>query len=101
MEPWGSEDTMNDELSKELSSLAADDVVELSDELLDSIAGGYIYHDKGDATAHRKEAFYVLDSKGKIIMKLGDIAKAEHWAGNLRTSLHTLTTEEFEKLRLQ
>ena len=75
------------------------DGAELSDELLDSVAGGYVYHDQGDASAHRKEAFYVLDDTGNIIMKLNDVGAAKHWAGNLRTSKKVLTTEEFERLR--
>lgn len=79
--------------------LSSADGIELTDEELDSIAGGFIYHDEGDPLAHRKEAFYVLDAKGKIIMKVDDMSKAKHWAGNLRTSLQTLSTEEFEKLR--
>lgn len=78
---------------------AANDISELSDDLLDSIAGGYVYHDEGDPAAHRKEAFYVLDNKGDIVMRLDDMTKAKHWAGNLRTSQKVINAQEFEQLR--
>ena len=90
---------MNDEQKKELQEMAFAEGVELSDEVLDSIAGGYVYHDAGDPAAHRKEAFYVLDDSGDIIMRLDDVGAAKHWASNLRTSKRVLTTEEFEQLR--
>lgn len=90
---------MNDELKKELQELAEVGVVELSDDFLDSIAGGYVYHDTGDPASHRQEAFYVLDDSGDIIMRLDDIGVAKHWASNLRTSQKLISTEEFEQLR--
>lgn len=90
---------MNDEQKKEFQELAAADGVELSDDVLDAIAGGYVYHDQGDATAHRSEAYYVLDDKGDIVMRLDDMGAAKHWASNLRTSSRLLSAEEFEKMR--
>lgn len=90
---------MDDEQKRELRELAASEGVELSDEDLDCIAGGYIYHDEGDPTAHRREAFYVVDDAGRVVMRFDNLAKAEHWAGNLRTSTKLLTPEEFEKMR--
>ena len=85
---------MSDELKNEMQ-----DGVELSDDTLDEIAGGFLYHDKGDAAAHRKEAFYVIDDNGKIVMRLDNEASAKHWANNLRTSQTLISADEFEKLR--
>lgn len=90
---------MNDELKKELQELAKAGLVELSDDQLDDVAGGYVYHDAGDPAAHRNEAYYVLDDSGEIIMRLDDVGVAKHWASNLRTSQRLITTEEFEQLR--
>lgn len=90
---------MNDDLKKELEELAATECAELSDDVLDSIAGGYVYHDAGDPATHRKEAYYVLDDSGDVIMRLDDLGTAKHWAGNLRTSQKLISTEEFEQLR--
>lgn len=90
---------MNKELMKDLMDAAAANGMELSDEVLDSIAGGYIYHDEGDPAAHRKEGFYVVDNKGKIVMRVGDANTANHWADNLRTGQDLLSKEQFEKLR--
>ena len=90
---------MNDEQKKELKEMAFADGVELSDDELDRIVGGYVYHDAGDPAAHRKEAFYVLDDSGDIIMRLDDMGAAKHWANNLRTSTKVLTAEEFAQLR--
>ncbi|MDO4532753.1 MAG: hypothetical protein Q4C36_03425 [Coriobacteriia bacterium] len=86
---------MTDELKKELG----DGFNQLDESVLDSIAGGYIYHDAGDPAAHRKETFYVLDDTGNIILRLEDIGAAKHWAGNLRTSKKVLSAAEFETLR--
>ena len=90
---------MGDELKKELQEMAAVDGVELSDDALDAIVGGYIYHDEGDVSAHRREAYYVVDDKGQVVMRLDDLKAAEHWAGNLRTSTKFLTADEFKKMR--
>lgn len=90
---------MNDDLMRDAMDLAAAEGIELTDEMLDAIAGGYIYHDEGDPAAHRKEAFYVLDNSGTVIMRLDNAASAKHWAGNLRTTADFLTPEQFEKLR--
>lgn len=90
---------MDDEQKKELAELLATDGVELSDEVLDSIAGGYVFHDPGDPSAHRNEAYYVVDAAGEIVMRLDDFGAAKHWAGNLRTSQRLITAEEFAKLR--
>lgn len=90
---------MSDEQKQDLMEAAAADGVELSDEDLDSIAGGYVYHDAGDPAAHRREAYYVLDKSGEIIVRLDDAAKATHWASNLRTSTRMLSDDEFNKLR--
>lgn len=90
---------MNDELNKGIPDLDDLGVVELDDEVLDSIAGGYVYHDPGDAAAHRKESFYVVDDAGQIVMRLNDLAAAKHWAGNLRTSQKVITAEQFDRLR--
>ena len=90
---------MNDELKKELQEMADTEGIELSDDELDGVAGGYIYHDEGDAAAHRKEAFYVLDDAGEVVMRLDSLERAEHWAQNLRTSSRILSADEFEKMR--
>ena len=90
---------MSDEQKNEFLELAASEGVELSDEDLDSITGGYVYHDVGDAASHRKEAYYVLDDSGEIIMRLNDVGAAKHWANNLRTSPRLIDTDEFEQLR--
>ena len=90
---------MGDDKTKALQVLAAAEGVELSDDELDGVAGGYIYHDEGDAAAHRREAFYVVDDAGNVVMRLDSQAKAEHWAGNLRTNTTLLTAQEFELMR--
>ena len=90
---------MNDELNKDLQELANTEGVELSDDVLDAIAGGYIYHDEGDAAAHRREAYYVLDDDGRVVMRLDSLSRAEHWAGNLRTNAQMLTADEFLRMR--
>ena len=90
---------MSDDLKKELRELADAEGIELSDEELEGVAGGYIYHDEGDASAHRREAFYVLDNDGRVVMRLDDAKSAEHWAGNLRTSAKLISADEFERLR--
>ena len=90
---------MNDELKKELQDMAGAEGIELSDEDLEGIAGGYIYHDEGDASAHRREAFYVLDDDGRVVMRLDNAESAKHWAGNLRTSAKLISADEFERLR--
>lgn len=74
-----------------------DESFELSDEALEAVAGGLIYHDAGDA--HRKEAFYVLGESGKVIMRRDTLESAQHWAGNLHESTKILTADEFEALR--
>lgn len=89
---------MNDELKKGLDE-AATAGVELSDEDLEGVAGGVIYHDPGNAAAHRREAYYVLDDAGQVVMRFDNQAKAEHWAANLRTSPTLISAEEFERLR--
>ena len=48
---------MNDEQKREMLNAATADGIELSDVVLDNIAGGFVYHDKGDPVAHRREAF--------------------------------------------
>ena len=88
---------MSDELKKDAVEMP--DGVELSDEALEGVAGGAIYHDEGDYAAHRKEAYYVVDDKGEVVMRVDSLAKAQHWAENLRTSATLLTADEFEKLR--
>ena len=88
-----------DDKMKELQDMAAAEGVELSDDDLDGIAGGYIYHDEGDMAAHRREAFYVVDDAGHVVMRLDSQAKAEHWAGNLRTNTTLLSAEGFERIR--
>ncbi len=90
---------VGDELKKDLQDMAAVDGVELSDEVLDAIVGGYIYHDEGDPTAHRQEAYYVLDDRGQVVMRLDSLKSAEHWAGNLRTSAKFIDADEFERMR--
>jgi hypothetical protein len=89
---------MTDELKNELQGMD-DEITELNDEALDTIAGGLIYHDPGDSSAHRKEAYYVLNDNGDILMRLDDMGKAKHWAKNLRESQRVITTEEFKRLR--
>ena len=73
--------------------------IELGDEDLDAIAGGFIYHDEGDAAAHRREGFYVVDDAGNVVMRVDSMAKAERWAKNLRTNTTLMTADEFEKAR--
>ncbi|MBQ6651095.1 MAG: hypothetical protein IJM67_07585 [Atopobiaceae bacterium] len=90
---------MDEDLKRKALEMAAAEGIELSDEMLDAIAGGYIYHDEGDPAAHRKEAFYVLDGNGTVVMRLDNVTSARHWAGNLRTSADFLTPEQFERLR--
>ena len=90
---------MDDELKKELEEVAAVDGATLTDEELEAIAGGVIYHDEGDAAAHRREAYYVLDDDGQVVMRLDSLDKANHWAQNLRTSAKLISADEFEKMR--
>ena len=90
---------MSDEQNRNMQDPEFDDGIELTDEELDRITGGYIYHDEGDPLTHRKESVYILDSSGKVVMRLEDVAKAQHWASNLRVSLTPLTAEEFIKVR--
>ena len=90
---------MNEEQKKEFQELAATEGVELSDDALDSIVGGYVYHDAGDPQSHREEAYYVLDDTGEIILRFGDVGAAKHWASNLRASPRIIDTNEFEQLR--
>ena len=90
---------MKGEKASELGKLDADNVNELDDEALDDIAGGYVYHDAGDPSAHRREAFYVVDDSGDIVMRLDDLGAAKHWAGNLRTSQKVITADEYERIR--
>jgi hypothetical protein len=90
---------MDDKLKKENSSLVDNEITELSDDMLDNIAGGYVYHDAGDAAAHRKEGYYVVDDHGEIVMRFDNMASAKHWASNLRTSQKVITADEFELLR--
>ena len=90
---------MNDKLEKDLMNAADADGFELSDELLDSIAGGYVFHDAGDPGAHRREGFYVVDNKGDIVMRFDDEAKAKHWATNLRTSQNLISADQLSQLR--
>ena len=90
---------MDDKQIRETTDASNVEVTELNDEILEGVAGGFVYHDRGDAAAHRQEAYYVLDDGGDIIMKLDDVSKAKHWAGNLRTNQRLITAEEFDKLR--
>ena len=90
---------MDDEKKKVLQEMADAEIVELSDDVLDSIAGGYVYHDVGDSSAHRQEAYYVVDDSGEIVMRLDDVGVAKHWAGNLRTSQRLISADEFAQLR--
>lgn len=94
----GREADMSDDLQRGPQDLDADEGIELSDDELDGVAGGYIYHDEGDAAAHRREAYYVVDDAGHVV-RFDSLAKAEHWAGNLRTTTKLITAEEFEQLR--
>lgn len=88
-----------DDKQKKLQEMAAEEGVELTDDQLDGIAGGFIYHDEGDVKAHRRESFYVVDDAGQVVMRLDSMDKAEHWANNLRTNTKLLSAEEFEKMR--
>lgn len=90
---------MSDKRENEMMDTAIDEAVELSDEMLDDIAGGFVYHDRGDADAHRKEAYYVIDDGGNIVMRVDDVSKAKHWAENLRVNQRMITAKEFEQLR--
>ena len=90
---------MSDELKKNLAEMAAAEGVELNDDELAAIAGGAIYQDAGDLSAHRKEAYYVVDDAGEVVMRLDSVAKAKHWAQNLRTSTQLLTADEVEQIR--
>ena len=88
---------MTDEQKKDFQDM--DGIFEVGDEDLENIAGGLVYHDKGDPTAHRREAYYVLNNDGDIIMRLDDLGKAKHWAKNLREDQRLINTDEFERLR--
>ena len=90
---------MSDNLDKGIPDMTDAEFGELSDEMLDSVAGGYIYHDAGDSAQHRKEYFYVVDDKGKIVMRLDNLKSAQHWADNLRTSQRIIDAKELEQLR--
>ncbi len=85
--------------NQEKEPLEMKEIAEVSDEALDDVSGGYIYHDPGDARAHRKGRHYVLNDQGDIIMKVGDLKTAQHWAGNLKESSDELTAEQFNHLR--
>lgn len=89
----------DDKKMRELQDMADAEGVELTDDQLDSVAGGFIYHDEGDAAARRREAYYVVDDHDNVVMRLDTLAKAEHWAANLRTNSKLLTAEEFERIR--
>lgn len=89
----------DDKKLRELQEMADAEGIELTDEQLESVAGGFIYHDEGDATARRREAYYVVDDDENVVMRLDTLAKAEHWAKNLRTNTKLLTAEEFERIR--
>jgi hypothetical protein len=89
----------DDKKMRELQEMADAEGIELTDEQLDSVAGGFIYHDEGDVTARRREAYYVVDDDENVVMRLDTLAKAEHWAKNLRTNTKLLTAEEFERIR--
>lgn len=90
---------MNDEQKKETTEVDVSNTVELTDEELDDISGGLVYHDLGDPKTHRKETFYVLSDSGDIIMRFDNEAKAKHWAGNLRTDQRLISADEFNQLR--
>ena len=89
----------DDKKLRELQEMADAEGIELTDEQLESVAGGFIYHDEGDVAARRREAYYVVDDDENVVMRLDNLAKAEHWAKNLRTNSKLLTAEEFERIR--
>lgn len=89
----------DDKKLRELQEMADAEGIELTDEQLESVAGGFIYHDEGDVAARRREAYYVVDDDENVVMRLDTLAKAEHWAKNLRTNTKLLTAEEFERIR--
>ncbi len=89
----------DDRKMRELQEMADAEGVELTDAELESVAGGFIYHDEGDIAARRREAYYVVDDDENVVMRLDSLAKAEHWAANLRTNSKLLTAEEFERIR--
>ena len=90
---------MDEEQKKALEEMMANEGVELSDEALEGATGGAIYHDQGDIAAHRKEAYYVVDDEGVVVMRLDSSEDADHWAKNLHTSTTLLTADEFAKMR--
>ena len=89
----------DDKKLRELQEMADAEGIDLTDEQLESVAGGFIYHDEGDVAARRREAYYVVDDDENVVMRLDTLAKAEHWAKNLRTNSKLLTAEEFERIR--
>lgn len=74
-----------------------DQGIELSDEMLDNITGGYIYHVEG--TGGAADRYYLLTDSGKTIATFKSAEKAAEWAGKTKLTPQTLSAEEFKRLR--
>lgn len=80
----------------ELTQLAGKEGVELPDELLDAIAGGYIYH----WGIHNSLGWYVIDDySGLPIHTTQYRGVAEQWASSSDNSLNEISKEEWDYLK--
>ena len=77
--------------AEELLSAAKDEGVELSDEEIDAVAGGYLFHnDQG--------LWEVVNIKGNVRFT-GDYKSAYEWADKNRYSTYEITWKQLNKLR--
>ena len=75
----------------ELVQLAREEGAELTDEQLDAVAGGYLYHnDEGN--------WEVIGIKGDVRFT-GDYESAWNWADKHRYSTYEITWKQLNKLR--
>ena len=84
-------ENLTPEMSEELLATAKEEGVELSDEALDAVAGGYLFHnDEG--------LWEVVNIKGNVRFT-GDYKSAYEWADKNRYSTYEITWKQLNKLR--
>lgn len=86
--------------TEELAALAAKEGVELSDEMLDAVAGGYVYDGTGPGSGYF-ERWYALDDKCQKYEITDTQAKAEKIAERRGWSTETISEAKLTWIQLK
>ncbi len=84
----------------QLMKLAAEEGVELPDEMLDAVAGGYLYRTYQDSFNPRKDRYEVIrDSDGEILARDLSLQSAEKRAAAERQSVSVISADYLEYIK--